>query len=191
MSKNNHGKRMVPEYLIAKLETLEPGGEYTAGDNITIEDGVISATDTTYTAGPGIEITNDNLVRTKVSINGGLSYNNDGNMIVDNSVVAFKSDIVDVTPNSTATPTATLTNLQVGTVTYEVPTPSYPVTDVEVNGVSALTGTVAQITVPTVATSTSTFSPTFETLTFTYSDQTTGTITFVTAGTVTTTTTLS
>lgn len=118
MSKNNHGKRMVPEYLIAKLETLEPGGDYTAGDNITIEDGVISATDTTYTAGPGIDITSDNLVRTKISIAGGLNYNNDGNMIVDNSVVAFKSDIVtsyndltdkpsiptSATSNSTVTP---------------------------------------------------------------------------------------
>lgn len=31
---------------------------YTPGDNITIENGVISATDTTYTAGPGISITN-------------------------------------------------------------------------------------------------------------------------------------
>lgn len=31
---------------------------YTAGDNVTIENGVISATDTTYTAGPGISINN-------------------------------------------------------------------------------------------------------------------------------------
>lgn len=31
---------------------------YTAGDNVTIENGVISATDTTYTAGSGISITN-------------------------------------------------------------------------------------------------------------------------------------
>lgn len=34
------------------------GEEYTAGDNITIEDGVISATDTQYTAGAGITIDN-------------------------------------------------------------------------------------------------------------------------------------
>ena len=152
MANKYQGKRMVPEYLITKLEEIEPGTTYTAGDNITIEDGVISATDTKYTAGPGIEIdaASNNLVRTKVSLVGGLNYDTNNNMIVDNSVVAFKSDIIDVTPNSTATPTATLTNLQVGTVTYGLPTPSYPVTDVEVNGVSALTGTVAQITVPSV-----------------------------------------
>lgn len=48
----------------------------------------------TYTAGPGIEITSENLIRTHVSISGGLNYNNNGDMIVDNSVVAFKNDIV-------------------------------------------------------------------------------------------------
>lgn len=42
---------------------------YTAGDNITIEDGVISATDTTYTAGTGIDIT-DNVI----SATGGDTY---------------------------------------------------------------------------------------------------------------------
>ena len=96
MANKYQGKRLVPEYLITKLEEIEPGAEYTAGDNITIEDGVISATDTTYTAGPGIEINtaSNNLVRTKISINGGLNYDNNGNMIADNSVVAFKSDIV-------------------------------------------------------------------------------------------------
>ena len=38
--------------------TPESPVEYTAGDNITIEDGVISATDTTYTAGDGISTEN-------------------------------------------------------------------------------------------------------------------------------------
>lgn len=96
----NHGKRMVKENLIAEIG--QGGGtEYTAGANITIEDGVISAVDTTYTAGTGIDITEDVIS-------------------VDNTI-ALKSDIIDVAANTAFTPSATLTNLQVGTVTYEVP----------------------------------------------------------------------
>lgn len=41
----------ISEGVISATDTT-----YTAGDNITIEDGVISATDTTYTAGTGISI---------------------------------------------------------------------------------------------------------------------------------------
>lgn len=44
--------------------------EYEAGDNITIEDGVISATDTTYTAGNNITIENG-----VISASGGSSIN--------------------------------------------------------------------------------------------------------------------
>lgn len=147
MSKNNHGKRMVPEYLIAKLETIEPGTEYTAGDNITIEDGVISATDTTYTAGPGIEITSDNLVRTNISITGGLNYNNDGDMIVDNSVVAFKSDIVtsynDLTDKPSIPTTATSTSTF--SPTFETLTFTYS---------DQTTGTITFVTAGTVTTTT-------------------------------------
>lgn len=149
MSKNNHGKRMVPEYLIAKLETIEPGSEYTAGDNITIEDGVISATDTTYTAGPGIEIDTDsnNLVRTKVSIVGGLNYDNNNNMIVDNSVVAFKSDIVtsynDLTDKPSIPTTATSTSTF--SPTFETLTFTYS---------DQTTGTITFVTAGTVTTTT-------------------------------------
>ena len=55
----NFGKRMVAEDLIKQIGQGGGGTEYTAGDNITIKDGVISATDTTYTAGTGIDITED------------------------------------------------------------------------------------------------------------------------------------
>ena len=45
--KKFYGKRMVPEYLITKLEELEPGGgDYTAGNGIDIEDNEISIDDT-------------------------------------------------------------------------------------------------------------------------------------------------
>ena len=55
----NFGRRMVNEELIAQIG--QGGTEYTAGDNITIEDGVISAVDTTYTASNGIKIENDDI----------------------------------------------------------------------------------------------------------------------------------
>lgn len=45
------GRRMVKNDLIANIGK---GAEYTAGDNITIEDGVISAKDTVYDGGYGI-----------------------------------------------------------------------------------------------------------------------------------------
>ena len=48
--KKFYGKRMVPEYLITKLEELEPGGgDYTAGNGIDIEDNEISIDDTVET----------------------------------------------------------------------------------------------------------------------------------------------
>lgn len=48
------------ENITIENNVISASGEsYTAGDNITIEDGVISATDTTYTAGTGIDITNN------------------------------------------------------------------------------------------------------------------------------------
>ena len=48
---SNYGKRMVRE---SKIKQIGEGAEYTAGENITIEDGVISATDTVYNGGYGI-----------------------------------------------------------------------------------------------------------------------------------------
>lgn len=112
------GRRMVKNDLIAQIS--EKQDKLTAGTNITIEDGVISATDTTYTAGPGIEIASDNLIRTNVSIAGGLNYNNNGNMIVDNSVVAFKSDLTAI-PNCEETTDGTYVlkaTVSSGVVTY-------------------------------------------------------------------------
>ena len=48
------------------IEAIHNAGvpNYTAGDNITITDGVISATDTTYTAGSGISITDGVITNT-------------------------------------------------------------------------------------------------------------------------------
>lgn len=79
---SNQGKRMVKENLIAQIgqgteytagtgiditedvisvDTTAIQEKLTAGDNITIADGVISATDTTYTAGTGIDITSNTI----------------------------------------------------------------------------------------------------------------------------------
>ena len=101
---SNHGKRMVKENLIAQIgqgggteytagtgiditedvisvDTTAIQEKLTAGDNITISEGVISATDTTYTEGTGIDIT--------------------ANIIsVDSTTIATKSDLsVKVVPN--------------------------------------------------------------------------------------------
>jgi len=53
-------------------------GALTAGNNITIEDGVISATDTTYTAGANVSISNQNVISatdTTYSAGAGLNLN--------------------------------------------------------------------------------------------------------------------
>ena len=58
-----------PMSAITGLETALNGKQdtLTAGDNIQIEDGVISATDTTYTAGDGISIENGVISNTQTS----------------------------------------------------------------------------------------------------------------------------
>lgn len=48
-------------YNSTDITPLE-GAQYTAGNNITIEHGVISATDTTYTGGTGITISEENVI---------------------------------------------------------------------------------------------------------------------------------
>lgn len=75
-----------------------------AGSNITISNNTISATNTTYTAGTGLDLT-------------GTEFS------VDESVVALKSDLpqgeVDITLNGTATlTTEVLNNIVVDTKTY-------------------------------------------------------------------------
>lgn len=115
MGKYNHGKRMVSEDLIAKIGEGGGGTTYTAGDNITIENNVISATDTTYTSGVGIYIQSDgNAIdldyndtttvgveidennratwNVKLVEDGGITTDIDG-LKVDTDIVALKSDI--------------------------------------------------------------------------------------------------
>lgn len=96
----NQGKRMVKENLIAQIgqgttytagtgiditedvisvDTTSIQEKLTAGDNITISEGVISAADTTYTAGEGIDITSNEIS-------------------VDNNTVALKQDLEDLAP---------------------------------------------------------------------------------------------
>ena len=114
MSKFN-GKRMVSEDLIKKIGQGGGGTTYTAGDNITIKNDVISATDTTYTSGSGIYIQSDgNAIEldyndtttvgveidendratwnVKLAEDGGITTDIDG-LKVDTDVVALKSDI--------------------------------------------------------------------------------------------------
>ena len=76
--------------LIELISTKQ--GPLTAGDNITIEDGVISATNTQYTAGTGLAL-------------------NGTTLSVDTSVIAQKSDIPTVN-NATLTIQKNGTNVQ-------------------------------------------------------------------------------
>lgn len=87
----NKGRRMVFEDDIKKIG--QGGGTtYTAGDNITIEDNVISATDTTYTAGNGIDITND-----AISVNYGTGLNvDDSSLVVDTYSLLWNGKLAPV-----------------------------------------------------------------------------------------------
>ena len=205
---NNKGKRMVSEDLIKKLEDMEPsGGSYTAGDGISIDDGVLSVNygtgldvteqgvlyatggggGTTYTAGDGITIDANNEISANIKAGSGIVVDVD---LTDDSIVVM-IDQADIPYKSDLATVATTGDYDDLTNKPTIPTVDYPVKDVTVNGTSVVTSKVAAVIVPTTATSTSSVTPTTETLTFTYSDNTTGTITFLTAATVSTTTTLS
>lgn len=56
------------------------GASYTAGDNITIENNVISATDTTYTAGTNITIDSNNVIS---ATGGGTEYTAGQDIVID------------------------------------------------------------------------------------------------------------
>ena len=139
-TKNSFGKRMVRE---SKIKEIGQGGgtTYTAGDNITIEDGVISATNTIYGGGYGIykddadesyyftgNETNtialtENGVGIDFSVNlksgGGINADNDG-LYLDTSVAALKSDLTDI-PNCEETTDGTYVlkaTVSSGVVTY-------------------------------------------------------------------------
>ena len=131
----NQGKRMVKENLIAQIG--QGGAEYTAGtgiditediisvdtttiqekltagDNITISDGTISATDTdtTYTAGVGIDIDANNEITADIKAGSGIVVDTD--LTDDSLVVMVNDDIVqgkltagtgiDITTNTIST----------------------------------------------------------------------------------------
>ena len=67
-------------------------GELTAGDNIQINDNTISATDTTYTAGNGIELADTEI---KAKIGDGLGFDDSGNIkntVGENKLTIFAPD---------------------------------------------------------------------------------------------------
>ncbi len=76
----NHIKALFAK-IFDKIATLQPA--LTAGDNITIADGVISATDTKYTAGDNVSISDQNVISatdTKYTAGTGISIS-DQNVI--------------------------------------------------------------------------------------------------------------
>ena len=119
---SSQGKRMVNENLIAILKEMDSKGisiadladvldafasgevqeKLTAGDNISIsEENVISATDTTYTAGSGITITDG-----VISSTGGTLYSHD--ILLRYSYAPFNATANIINKTSTALTRATL-----------------------------------------------------------------------------------
>lgn len=76
-----------------KISQIQGGGAvYTAGDNVQIENNVISATDTTYTAGDGIEISASNIISTNALPDGTPIY------YVNNTDTTQTAFITSITP---------------------------------------------------------------------------------------------
>lgn len=82
-----------------KGEQGESGASLTPGQNIQIEDGVISATDTTYTAGSGIDITNGVISATG---GGGSTYTNGYGIDIASDIISLNipTIIVDIDTSS-------------------------------------------------------------------------------------------
>lgn len=76
-----------------KISQIQGGGAvYTAGNNVQIENCVISATDTTYTAGDGIEISASNIISTNALPDGTPIY------YVNNTDTTQTAFITSITP---------------------------------------------------------------------------------------------
>lgn len=63
--------------------TVSPGPTYTAGNNVSIDNNVISATDTTYTAGANVSINGNNVISaTDTTYTAGANVSIDGNNVI-------------------------------------------------------------------------------------------------------------
>ena len=84
------------------------GGSYTPGANIQINGNVISATDTTYTAGTNVSISNSNVISatdTTAEVQVGSSYSGEYNVLDKGAGVTVTSSVSgDVTSYSVAAP---------------------------------------------------------------------------------------
>ena len=83
------------------VEAVETKTIYTAGDNVSITDGVISSTDTKYTAGDGIAISDENVISADVTIPTATS--------LTEGVIKLGSDTVQTVAAETASTTANRT----------------------------------------------------------------------------------
>lgn len=134
-----YGKRMVPEYLITKLEELEPGG---GGE---------------YTAGTGIEISDDNEITANIKAGSGIVVDTDLTddsivVMVDQADIPYKSDLATVATTGdyddlTNKPSIPTTATSTSTVTPTTETLTFTYSD-------NTTGTITFITAATVSTTT-------------------------------------
>ena len=106
----------MANYKIKPTLNGEGGGgtTYTAGENITIENNVISATDTTYTAGTNVSISSDNVISATDT-----TYTAGTGIEIENGVIKNTQDEVTANPTLEGTE-PDLTGLQVGNSKYKV-----------------------------------------------------------------------
>lgn len=96
------GENITIEYDAATKETTISatggggGGEYIAGQNITIENNIISAKDTTYTAGTNISITDQNVINAIVNLSNYYNKSEVDSMIA--GVTGLTMEIVTTLP---------------------------------------------------------------------------------------------
>ncbi len=89
---------------------------YTAGDNVDITNNVISATDTTYTAGDNVDITNNVISATDTTYTAGANVDITNNVISATDTTYTAGDNVDITNNvisATDTTYTAGTNVQI------------------------------------------------------------------------------
>ena len=146
----------IAEALSDKQDTL------TAGDNISITNGIISATDTTYSAGTGISIENGIISNTQTSaewgnITGTLSDQIDLQTALNNKAdkaTTYTKTEVDTNLQNKLDKISTVnsvygTNEQGEQVSYSVDSFG-AVNDVQVNGTSVVSNKVAMLSVPNI-----------------------------------------
>lgn len=110
------------------VEAVETKSIYTAGDNVTISDGVISATDTTYTAGDNVSITDGVISATDTTYTAGTGISiSDGVISAQSLEEGIGIDISNNKINIDDIPTVTLDTELTGSLREHVEVKNLPI----------------------------------------------------------------